>query len=509
MIFSKKKVVGSVFDLAGVPAWSQFYNFGIFIWKHIYRGFYSPWHVIRYVTPDKEDNKRRMYRLNLAKASAEELASLIWTEKCHITVSMDGSTEEDNPLQEFVDKVLERNNFRVKMSEHIAQSMALGGGALKVWADTRDEPEIKIGYCMADQFVPTKWDNSGISEALFISREARDGLYYTRVEWHKWDGATYVITNDVYQAEKGDDESNQDILGVWMPLAEIYPEIEPRTELKNIGQSLFSYYRVASANNLDDNSPLGISIYGNALDTLRASDQAYDAFCQLIQLSKPKVYVPYRMLKSVTDENGHTRHFYDPSSEAIAGLNMETPEGFEIKNLSPELQVDAHVDAINSLLNMYCLQVGFSPATFSFDKGEGIRTATEVISDNSKTYKTVKANQNMVEPAVRRLVENIITVGSLYDMTQDGQPIKSLAARGYEVAVVFDDSVIEDSTSNMHRGLELLGNGLISKKEMLTNKRYGIGMTDEQAQQMIEEIAAENQTVNAATLDIFKNYGGE
>ena len=35
-----------IFEVGGVPAFNQFYYFGIFIWKYLYKGFYSPWHRI-------------------------------------------------------------------------------------------------------------------------------------------------------------------------------------------------------------------------------------------------------------------------------------------------------------------------------------------------------------------------------------------------------------------------------------------------------------------------------
>ena len=31
-----------IFELGGVPAYSQFYYFGSFIWKYLYRGYYAP-----------------------------------------------------------------------------------------------------------------------------------------------------------------------------------------------------------------------------------------------------------------------------------------------------------------------------------------------------------------------------------------------------------------------------------------------------------------------------------
>lgn len=31
-----------IFEVGGVPAFNQFYYFGIFIWKYLYKGFYGP-----------------------------------------------------------------------------------------------------------------------------------------------------------------------------------------------------------------------------------------------------------------------------------------------------------------------------------------------------------------------------------------------------------------------------------------------------------------------------------
>ena len=94
-----------VFELGGVPSFNEFYNFGIFIWKALYRGFYAPWHLIPAPTIANRDAKRQVFRLNIAKAVVAEMAGLVWGEECAVNVSMDGreSTDEDpDPLGEFV-----------------------------------------------------------------------------------------------------------------------------------------------------------------------------------------------------------------------------------------------------------------------------------------------------------------------------------------------------------------------------------------------------------------------
>ena len=213
-----------IFELGGVPAFNQYYYFGIFIWKWLYRGFYKLWHIIPAPTIATPDHKRDLYRMNMAKAVCAEMAGLVWGEECTVNVSIDGFKADDenpDPLNGFVQKVLGENALHEKMQESIEQALALGGAAMKVYADVKRDsngnevPEtrrIAIGYAMADQFIPTAWDNAKVTEGLFISRKAKNGYYYTRLEWHKWDGLTYTITNELYRAEmrQGADGSDQD-----------------------------------------------------------------------------------------------------------------------------------------------------------------------------------------------------------------------------------------------------------------------------------------------------------
>ena len=499
-----------IFELGGVPAFQQFYNFGIFPWKWVYKGFYNAWHLIAAPTIENPNAKRRMAYLNLSKAVCSELAGMVWTDQTEVTVSTAGvelAENEEDPLQKFVRKsALEKNNFGVKMGETIEQAAALGGAALKVWRDVRHDSEgrevegsesLKIGYCMADQFIPTAWDNAEISEAVFISRQAKGGYYYTRLEWHKWDGVTYTITNELYRADQYRTGSRepQDILGMRVPLAEIYPFLDETATVDGVEKSMFSYFRTPTANNIDDNSPLGVSIYANAMETLHALDICFDSFVREFRLGKKRIIVPARMIKTVIDPvNGEPRRYFDATDETYEALSTDDPDSLKIQDNSIELRVDEHVSAMNAFLNIFCLQVGLSSGTFSFDAKSGLKTATEVVSENSKTYKTVKNFQNMIRPAVVRLVENIITVAALYDMkTEDGQSVRELAERGYTVNVAMDDGITQDRQTNINEGMALVGAGLLSKKTFLTDQKYGQCLTPEAADKELEQIAAEKR----------------
>lgn len=505
-----------IFDLGGVPAYREFYNFGIFPWKYVYKGFYNAWHIVSAPTIENAKNKRNMAHMNIAKAVCAELAGMIWTDQASVSVSTNGVTlaeNEEDPLAKFVGQILKKNAFPTKMQELIEESAALGGAAMKVWRDVRRDENgeeipgtdtLKIGYCQADQFVPVSWDNATVSEGIFISRIAKGGYYYTRLEWHRWNGLTYYITNELYRSEQrrnGSTES-QDILGFRIPLETVYPYLNAETTISGLENSLFTYFRPPVANNVDDNSPLGVSIYANAMETLHALDICFDSFVREFRLGKKRIIVPARMVKKVVDPvSGELRRYFDATDETYEALSTDDPDALKIQDNSVTLRVEEHVAAINAFLNILCLQLGLSEGSFTFDVHSGLKTATEVVSENSKTYKTVKNYQNMIKPAVEQLVDNIITLGALYDMEIDGVKVSALAARGYEITVGMDDGITQDRQTNINEGITLVGAGLMSKKTFLTDPKYGQNLTEEEADKELQRIAQEAR-ISAGAVDL-------
>ncbi len=129
--------------------------------------------------------------------------------------------------------------------------------------------------------------------------------------------------------------------------------------------------------------------------------------------------------------------------------------------------------------------------TFSFDANGGLKTATEVVSENSKTYKTIKTIQKQIRPAVEHLVRNIIDVAILYEVEHEGQKVETLAANGYHVNITFDDGITQDRQTNLNEGVMLVGAGLLSKYTFMTDPKYGQGLTPEQAVAELSRIKAE------------------
>ena len=501
-----------VFELQGVPAFREYYTIFIFVWQAVYKGFYRAWHEVPVITiKEPKGKKRTLATMNAGKMACAQMARYVWNERCAISASMEGNDSEEDPLNDFLQHVLKENRFGTAFGDLLEKSFALGGGAMKEWVEIpKDENgndigegRIRIGYTMASQFVPTAWDNSRVTAGIFVSREAKDGYYYSTVEWHRLDGNTYRVTNDLYRNPIKATEEPQNILGWWYPLNEIYPLLSPDTTIEDVHNAFFQYIRPFGANYADDNSPLGMSIYAPAMNTLHGLDIMFDSLQREFVLGKKRIIAPARVMKMSAGVNGgKPQRYFDADDEVWEALATDNPEDLKIIDNSVDLRVEPHITGINGDLSILCAQIGFDPGTLSFDASRGLKTATEVISENSKTFGTVKAHENIVRDSLTQMVHAIFELAVHYGLTWEGKTIESLIAGGYDVTVTFDDSIIEDKNAEINQGVALVGAGLMSKKKFMMDT---LGYTPEDADAELKQIGEESK-VNAVTVD--RLFGG-
>lgn len=498
-----------VFELDGVPAFREYYQLYVYTWQAIYKGFYKAWHTVPMKTlNDPKGKTRTLATMNAGKMACSQMARYTWNERCKITASMDGREVNDktpDPLDAFLQSVLKENDFGKAFGDLLEKAFALGGASLKEWAEVpKDEngndagsAKIRIGYHMAGQFVPTAWDNSKVKSAIFISREARDGFYYSVVEWHHFDGKSYRVTNELYRMPIKETAEPQNILGWWYPLNMVYPLLSPSTDFPEPRRTFFQYFSAFGANYADDNSPLGMSIYAPALDTLHTLDIIFDSFRREYTLGKKRIIAPARAMRAVPTENGALVKFFDADDEVYEALSTDTTDDLKIIDNSVDIRVQEHVDGINANLAILCAQVGFDPGTLSFDASRGLKTATEVISEDSKTFGTVKANENGIKDALEDMVHAIFDLAARYGVEWEGQKIETLIQGGYSVSVVFDDSIIQDRAANIDEGIKLVSAALMSRYRFMTET---LGYTPEEAEAEIKRINDEKK-ITASTVD--------
>lgn len=445
--------------------------------KSIYKNN-PPWKKVK-KSGLSANGERPMALLNTGKVLCDEFSALSFSEQVDITVN-------DETAQSYVLDTLNANGFWKNFSDFLSLSYAVGGGVLKVYADN-NKP--LIDYVNADNFIPTVWNSGGICEGIFTSHTVKGKYFYTLVERHFSENDTPCVENNLFRSE------SENSIGKEVDLSELYEDLKPLIKYDGITDTkMFHYFKPAVSNNVNADSPLGISVYSNAKDTLKALDIAFDSFSREFILGKKRIIVPSSCIKTIPDtETGEIVRYFDPNDEAFMALKCDETEDLKITDNTVELRIDEHVSAINAMLNILCFQTGLSAGTLSFSGAEGVKTATEVISRDSKTARTIKSNKNLLTETIEGLVKSIIAVGIFYE---------DLKNKDYEVTIGWQDNIIVDDDTLIDRNIKLVDAGLKSKIRavMEVNK-----CDEETATKILEEISKEQ---NVTGLSVDNLFGG-
>jgi A118 family predicted phage portal protein len=469
------KTVKQLSDIKNIPVDDQFYKL-IEQWKALYQGYFSDWHDLTYQTVNGP-KKRRMASLNMPKVVSQEMASLIFNERCEINISDEGLSKE-------IKEIMKKNKFVKTFQDYLEFQFALGGMVIKPYVE---DGQIKLSYVTADCFIPVSWDNKGIHEAVFLNEIRKGEKKYTHLEWHLWDKKVYVIKNELFVSDKNSGE-----VGKKVPLATLFPDLEEEVKIENLKRSCFVYFKPNLANNIDMTSPLGIPLFANAFDTLHSIDIAFDSFQREFRLGRRRILVPTTAVKVVIDENGNAQRYFDADDEVYQAMDFGDMDANKIHDNTVEIRAEEHIAAINAQLDLLSMQTGFSGGTFNFD-GKSVKTATEVVSENSKTFKSKQSHENILEAGITELVEVIVQLAELYKLF-------NRPADGWEVTVTFDDSIAEDQNAEIAKQIQLVSNKLNSRKRAIMKLH---GLTEKEADLLMQEIAEESQTATAEAIDFF------
>lgn len=442
---------------------SEYYSACIDKWRRIYRddpewrqtakgGLFSR-------------GKRQLLRLNMAKVLCDSLSALTFSEQCEITL--------DFPeYQAYIDDTLNANGFWKQLPELLSKAYAMGGGVLKCYL-SGGKP--RIDYITADRFVPVSWDGSGVQSGILSGTYTRGEDYFHLLEFMQPGRSEFKLFKAASDSE----------LGRECPLAEMFPDLQNPVVYEG-GKPVFAYFRPFVSNNSDYDTPLGMSVYANCTDTLRALDTVFDSFQREFVLGKKRIIVPSSCVQTIIDpDTAEAVRYFDADDEAFIALRHEDGESLKITDNTTELRIEQHVSAINAYLNILCMQTGLSAGTFSFDVQLGMKTATEIISQESKTARTVKSNKNLLSETIETIVHALIQLGVM-----SGE----LSRHEYSVTVTMPDGIITDDDTNIDRVVKLYSAGLISRKKALMD----IYRVDENTAEELAEAAARESAVGNA-----------
>lgn len=332
----------------------------------------------------------------------------------------------------------------------------------------------RIDYITADRFVPVSWDGSGVQSGILSGTYTKGRDYFHLLEYMQPGKSEFKLFKAASDSE----------LGQECPLAEMFPDLQNPVVYEG-GKPVFAYFRPFVSNNSDYDTPLGMSVYANCIDTLRALDTVFDSFQREFVLGKKRIIVPSNCIQTMVDpDSGEIVRYFDADDEAFIALRHEDGENLKITDNTTELRIEQHVSAINAYLNILCMQTGLSAGTFSFDVQQGMKTATEIISQESKTARTVKNNKNLLTETIETVVHALIQLGVM-----SGE----LSAREYSVTVGWNDNIIIDDNTLIDNNIKLVSAGLKSKiKAIMEVQKCDEATAREELERMSQESGGGN-----------------
>lgn len=444
-------------------------------WKSWYQGDVKGFHQYK-VRNGHNTVRCRRYSLGMGKKIPEDWANLLMNEK--VSVTLEGGKE-----QEFVDRVFEGNNFLVKTNEMQEMAFALGtvafiprvvGMEITESGPTPGSAKgIVLDYVTVENICPLAWQNGIITDCAFSSTVTVNGESYCYLQIHHKVNGLYDIENRIYRYRNDnlDDEvSLSDVSGFEL----VPPVVHTKTDRRQ-----FVIDRPNIANNFDYSVPLGISVYANAVDVLRGVDIAYDSYVNEFSLGKKRI-----MVKPSATEYLDGEPIFDADDVVFYVLPEDLQDGAVITPIDMTLRTAEHNTGIQDQLNLLSSKCGFGETYYRFNGGS-VATATQVISENSTMFRTIKKHEIVLEQVLVELCRIILRLGN--------EAMNAGLDEDVEISIDFDDSIIEDKTAERNNDRQDLAAGIMNDWEYRAKWYNEDEATAKAALPKMEDMATEEQ----------------
>lgn len=376
-----------------------------------------------YEAKKADGRKYKVHRRSMRPANrmCREWASLLLNDETFVQC-------EDQTCNDWLEDYYDRINFKAYGQGLIQKAFGLGTGGWALWFDL-SKNKMQVRRYGANQLVPLSWDDDGISECAFCSQFTFMGKTYDQVQMHVLIGGTYHIKTAVFTS--GGKEVNVD-------------GVIPDFDTLCVTQT-FAIVRPAIENVFVELSPYGQSIFAEALDQVVGVDMAYDAIINELDLSKMRLFLS-DMLFDIVSENGEKNAIPFGEDDNVLFRKVSSEEG--ITAFAPALRTDSQVKAFRTALQMLGDATGFGLTYFDVDDSGGVKTATEVSSDNSALMRNIRKHENLLEGSIAQISHAVLFCARVHL----GVPLPEEG----EITVQFDDSIITDTAAEKAQDLSEL-----------------------------------------------------
>ena len=434
-----------------------------------------------------EDKDNPLIGTNTGALVAAEIARMVTIES---KIAVENNPDVDAVIQDYV-----MPNLRTELEK----GWALGGIVFKPYFSgatmgvtaeglvTSIDGKMRVAFVYPSQFLIDDYDNNGaIIQIRFFSTVMQQARFFTKVETMKYNELLnqVTITNEVFVTASAPTKYKWDDLGnTKVPLTDVkrWENIQPNMIITNVKSALVGMYKPPMANNLNFNSPYGISPLVRAAQALRRIDIVQNAIDWEVDSS---------LARLIVDERSIARTDRIPKKLAKVVTRLlgdETKRFFE--KWSPEIRHESYLKLLNSNKCDAEDLIGVAHGTIS-EAPEMARTATEITKTRQRTFSTVVDNQKALEDAIRQLAYSISVWLNPTEASVEGEEL--------EITFDWDDSVVANPTEQLTLYMILQNAGNIPKWK--TNQMF-FNMDEEAAKELIMEAQGGDGSVLSTMLD--------
>lgn len=390
----------------------------------------------------------------------------------------EGGKEVTNPRAEYLKAEFEKC-LKV-LREKLEQGCAAGGMVVKPY--TKDG-HIYFDWTMDWSLYPVAFDDDGnLADVIFRDVYSEGKTVYTRLERHTVEGQDVHITQRAYKSNM------RDTIGTEISLAEVpqWSQLEPEVTVKNAGGQMFGWYKVAAANSIDVDSPMGASCFCKARDDIKEADMQYSRLLWEFEGGELAIDVDPTALIPKKDGNGVEMPKLNQRLFRAVDVSSGDKDMYSV--YSPALRDENFINGLNQIFQRIEDKCGLSRGTIS-DPDTAAKTATELRIMKQRSYATISDNQKALEHCLKEVIRAMNVYATLYGLAEEGE---------CEVSFEWDDSIITDTAQQLNERLLLVNADLMGKVEF---RMWYFHETKEQAIAAIKAIAEEKADEQMAGMD--------
>lgn len=391
--------------------------------------------------------------LNLPAAICTEMARLVTLES---KIAVTGS-----PRANMIAKAI--RSFLFNLPTYVEYACSTGGIVFKPYVDNTG---IAIDITRAGYFYPVAFDSAdNITDVIFPEFKRVGKKLYTRLERQRLVSGVYIIENKAFVSRNAVVKNDNIInLGQEISLADVrdWENIEPYAEFENADRTLFSYFKIPMANNIDPESPLGVSVYARAVEQIKDADEQYGATLWEFRSKETAIQAANEFFRK--DRRGNPilpkggKRMY-----RAMGSNVMDNEGRPFFNVySPEIRDQSFFNGYNRIVQKVEFNTGLAYGTLS-DPQIVDKTAEEIKASKQRSYATVKSIQGSLGDAIQTMVNAIDAWISIEDLAPPGN---------VNLTTSWDDSLVTDKKTEREQDLQDLAAGIMQPFEYRM-KYYG------------------------------------